>query len=407
MATISIGNAGLANSVTGALGNNAITNALGISSFNDGVCGPSTFLTKFGAGTIFQSSSLPYHIRSNKNFTVNFHWFPKYSQIRSYFANALGATDTGELALFIRNISVPDIVNAGNEKLNAGLNAHFAGSIPGTGVNGMGNLEMTVLATEFSLVDHCFYQWLRETESPYWIYPPFGNSASSLDDFKKVFSAFSKFNEEKTKVPKAVNTTKGANESYEDYLARLDYEMSLFEEVMDKNKTVVLNYARTTNLVNVQSLSQSSPFTRADIEIKYYSANFKELHSVICYGAYPIRIETMDVDNEPGFKEGYRVEFAYDSIDVVSPFVADDSNGLTNAVMGGASKVAGALGGGKNGPAKWASTLTDGMLDNYLNKSFLAKASKFVNSVTNKAGSKISDKLNNVQKKLGVGDVLS
>jgi hypothetical protein len=404
MATISIGNAGLANSVTGALGNNAITNALGISSFNDGVCGPSTFLTKFGAGTIFQSSSLPYHIRSNKNFTVNFHWFPKYSQIRSYFANALGATDTGELAMFIRNISVPDIVNAGNEKLNVGLNAHFAGSIPGAGVNGMGHLEMTILATEFSLVDHCFYQWLRETESPYWIYPPFGNGASSLDDFKDVFSAFSKYKEETTLVP-TDNLTPKQQSTESD--AAFNLRINGWKEVVDNIETVVTNYSRVTNLVKVQSLSQSSPFTRADIEIKYYSANFKELHSVICYGAYPIRIETMDVDNEPGFKEGYRVEFAYDSIDVVSPFVADDSNGITNAVMGGAAKVAGALGGSGNGPAKWASTLTDGMLDNYLNKSFLAKASKFVNSVTNKAGSKISDKLNNVQKKMGVGDVLS
>lgn len=405
MATISIGNAGLANSVTGALGDNAITNALGISSFNDGVCGPSTFLTKFGAGTIFQSSSLPYHIRSNKNFTVNFHWFPKYSQIRSYFANALGATDTSELAMFIRNISVPDIVNAGNEKLNAGLNAHFAGSIPGAGVNGMGHLEMTILATEFSLVDHCFYQWLRETESPYWIYPPFGNGASSLDDFKDVFSAFSKYKKEMTEIPITDVSPPKEGESDIDFNLRINRVE--WQEVVDDVETVVTNYLKATNLVNVQSLSQSSPFTRADIEIKYYSANFKELHSVICYGAYPIRIETMDVDNEPGFKEGYRVEFAYDSIDVVSPFVADESNGITNAVMGGASKVAGALGGGKNGPAKWASTLTDGMLDNYLNKSFLAKASKFVNSVTNKAGSKISDKLNNVQKKMGVGDVLS
>lgn len=399
MATISIGNAGLANSVTGALGNNAVTNALGISSFNDGVCGPSTFLTKFGAGTIFQSSSLPYHIRSNKNFTVNFHWFPKYSQIRSYFANALGATDTGELALFIRNISVPDIVNAGNEKLNVGLNAHFAGSIPGAGVNGMGNLEMTVLATEFSLVDHCFYQWLRETESPYWIYPPFGNGAGSLDDFKDVFSAFSKYEDGVLVTTNDVTPIQKSGESDEVFNLRINGL---------KDITVFTNYTRATNLVNVQSLSQSSPFTRADIEIKYYSANFKELHSVICYGAYPIRIETMDVDNEPGFKEGYRVEFAYDSIDVVSPFVADESNGITNAVMGGAATVTGALSFGEgNGPAKWASTLTDGMLDNYLNKSFLAKASKFVNSVTNKAGSKISDKLNNVQKKMGVGDVLS
>lgn len=405
MATISIGNAGLANSVTGALGNNAVTNALGISSFNDGICGPSTFLTKFGAGTIFQSSSLPYHIRSNKNFTVNFHWFPKYSQIRSYFANALGATDTGELAMFIRNISVPDIVNAGNEKLNVGLNAHFAGSIPGAGVNGMGHLEMTILATEFSLVDHCFYQWLRETESPYWIYPPFGNGASSLDDFKDVFSAFSKSKKQRKDV---INYDMLPGESDSDYFQRIEVDVMDSTESSDTAAIAFYNYVNATNLVNVQSLSQSSPFTRADIEIKYYSANFKELHSVICYGAYPIRIETMDVDNEPGFKEGYRVEFAYDSIDVVSPFVADESNGITNAVLGGASKVSGFLTGGDvNGPAKWASTLTDGMLDNYLNKSFLAKASKFVNSATNKAGSKISDKLNNVQKKMGVGDVLS
>jgi hypothetical protein len=257
----------------------------------------------------------------------------------------------------------------------------------------VGNFEMTILATEFSLVDHCFYQWLRETESPYWIYPPFGNGATSLNDFKSVFSSFSKY------------------DLYKKSVWVIDREKNIIEDikqVTDTDGSAFHQYGKTTNLVNVQSLSQSSPFTRADIEIKYYSANFKELHSVICYGAYPIRIETMNVDNEPGFKEGYRVDFAYDSIDVVSPFVADESNGITNAVLGGAAKVTEALSfGGGNGPAKWASTLTDGMLDNYLNKSFLAKASKFVNSVTNKAGSKISDKLNNVQKKMGVGDVLS
>ena len=44
----------------------------------------------------------------------------------------------------------------------------------------------------------------------------------------------------------------------------------------------------------------------------------------------------MLITNPGVLKEGYRVEFAYDSIDVVSPFVADESNGITNAVLGGA-----------------------------------------------------------------------
>lgn len=322
MATLSLGGGG--SSLAGALGNNAIGSALGLTT---SVNSPLAFATKFGAGSIFQSSSLAYQIKARNNFDVIFNWFPRRSQIRTYFANAFTASDTDDLKFIIRGVKVPDFVNNAENKEPG----HLVGAIPGSGINGSGELVIEFLSTEFSYVDHIIYQWMNETESPFWIYSDGGTRSA--------------------------------------YLSPLAFKMA--------------------------SQSECVPFTRADIAIQYYSSNDKPLHSVICYGAFPVQISTMDVNNDMNFVAGYSVQFAYDSMIVSSPFVdkagswasaATDALGLNNA----------------SNTAGWTSTLQDDMLANYLNKSLLKKASRFMNSITNKVGGKISGSLNKAQKSLGV-----
>ena len=317
MATLALGGGG--SSLTGVLGNNAIGSALGLTS---SVPSPLAFATKFGEPSIFSTSSLAYNIRAMNNFDVLFHWFPKRSQIRTYFANAFTAADTDDIKFIVRNAQLPDIIN--NPDDSGGNGGHFKMAIPGKGVTGSGELTIEFLATEFSFVDHIFYQWISETESPFWIYSEVGCESPKVNQ----------------------------------------------------------------NMYKLASTCECVPFTRADIEIKYYSSNNKELHSVICYGAFPINIETMDIDQNMPFKAGYKVRFTYDSIIVSSPFI-EKSGSWGSAVSFGNA-------------AGWTSTIQDDALSNYLNQSLLKKASRFMNSVTNKLGGKITDTLNNAQKSLGV-----
>ena len=321
MATLSLGGGG--SSLAGALGNNAIGSALGLTT---SVNSPLAFATKFGAGSIFQSSSLAYQIKARNNFDVTFSWFPRRSQIRTYFANAFTAADTDDLKFIIRSVKVPDFVNNAESKEPG----HLVGAIPGNGINGNGELTIEFLSTEFSYVDHIIYQWMNETESPFWIYV---DREKDTDVFQNSFK--------------------------------------------------------------LASLTEHVPFTRADIAIQYYSSNDKPLHSVICYGAFPVQISTMDVDNDMNFVAGYSVQFAYDSMIVSSPFV--DRNGSW------ASAASDAMGlNNLSNTAGWTSTIQDDMLANYLNKSLLKKASGFMNSITNKVGGKISGGLNKAQKAMGV-----
>lgn len=376
MALLQIGaeNGGIVN----AIGNNSIAAALGIS---QGSISPLTFATKFGAQTLFSVSSLPYVIRTNKNFDVIFHWFPKRSQIRTYFANAFSASDVDELTLFIRSIEMPKIINNIEDRSDGGRRMGSALPGRGSGVSSRsGAFSMNILSTEFSLVDHCFYQWMRETEAPYWIYGP---TTSKAEDNSTVSS-----------VPKDFqNVLKGIMGTFND-----DKKKDTLGTMTQCGGKSCVDFTDVgTSLVSCQSESEITPFTRADIEVKYYSGNQKPLHSVIFYGAFPVGIETMGVDHEKTFKESYRVDFACDSVDISSPFVAESDSW--------ASKTTGAinefLGEFKSNSAKWTSGLQDDILTNYANV-WLAKASRMINKTTNKAGDKLSDTLKNTQKKLGV-----
>lgn len=367
-----------------ALGNNSIASALGISSGN---MSPSTFATKFGTQSIFTASSLPYVIRTNKNFDVIFHWYPKRSQIRSYFANAFSSSDTDELGIFIRKVNIQPIVNNATRRNEAG--ERLGGSLPGNGVGSSSpsnSFSMDILSTEFSLVDHCFYHWLRETESPYWIYGPKSADAKGNGILPSEYC----------------NTMKQVIGRYVgDVLEQAkDGTWSKVKGCKTPSKSVVSDgIDDATSLISCMSMTEIVPFTRADVEVKYYSGNQTPLHSVIFYGAFPVRIEPMSVDHGEAFKESYRVDFTCDSVDISSPFVAEGGSWAGEAQQW----MSDALGKKKieNNTAKWTAGLQEDILTNYANV-WLAKASRLLNKTTNKVGGKLNDTLLNAQKSIGV-----
>lgn len=362
----------MVNQAANALGSNAITNALGID-FGT-ILTPSKFLTKFTPSTVFAYRSLAYEIRNSKNFDVIFHWFPRCSQIRSMFSNAFSAADTNEINLLVRSIRMPSLIT--NPTRGNNDNPKFSAAFPGLGVNGNGNLSMTFLNTEFSYVNHCFYQWLSETESPFWIYgPSVTASTSALDNLKELGKLI--FPQDKVSKSTAIRWM-----SYED----------------------------ASKLIYLNSQSETAPFTRADIEIKMYSGNMKELHSIWFMGAFPIMIELENMDHNPVGQndlEGHVVTFTYDSICISSPFTYEtDQTSYSDGTVGGVTKqksnltnAASSMFGKYSNSAAWTAGLYDDTLTQIAN-TYLAKASRKMNRVMNKTGAKVQDKLKTYQSKL-------
>lgn len=347
----------MVNQAANALGSNAVTNALGID-FGT-ILTPSKFLTKFTPSTVFAYRSLAYEIRNSKNFDVIFHWFPRCSQIRSMFSNAFSAADTNEINLLVRNIRMPNLESNGVIQANND-NFKFKGAFPGSGVNASGNLTMTFLNTEFSYVNHCFYQWLCETESPFWIYgPEMATSTESIEGLKELG---------KVVFPEKEKSFYGAK--------------------------IWMSFEDASKLIYLNSQTEVVPFTRADIEIKMYSGNMKELHSIWFMGAFPIQIELESMDHNPVGQndlEGHTVMFAFDSVCISSPFTYSGDNTLTNAAAG--------LFGDMSNSAAWTAGLYDDTLTQ-IGNTYLAKASRKMNNVMNKTGAKVSDKLKTYQNKL-------
>lgn len=280
MAMIQLGTAGsLLNSASSVLGTNEfLSNVLGGATPPT----PMSFFNKFTSSSIFDRQSLVFTVRGLKAFDVIFQWYPLDSQIRSYFANAFASNDSDMMSYFIQDVSVPGIGISQN-KYSIGGNSHFASNVIQNGIEPQGDLTIEFLSTEFSLVEHCFYQWISEVETPFWIY---------TGDFPKN--------------------------------AQQQYNIQNCHDCRENSGRDYYNYG-SYNKMN--SGSNCVPFTKADIQIKYYSANLKELHSVWLWGCFPKRIDTENPSHKPvNGIETKKVIFACDSISISSPFIPDSAN---------------------------------------------------------------------------------
>lgn len=311
----------LTSTATALAGSNTILSYLGL----DSTPTPLSFFNKFTSSSVFDRQSLACTIRGNKNFDVIFHWnSPSNSQIRTYFANAFGSSDTDDIRYWVQRVMFPRLQNSVSPYSASGNSMdRLRGQVVTGTVNGAGSFTMSILSTEFSLVDHCFYQWLSETESPFWIYTA---------DF-------------------ALN-----KEQYDNLnnCQQCQYEYG-------KNLPHYSSYSRLYNM------SAVTPFTKADIEIKYYSGNLKPLHSIWIWGAFPQQIELSNVDHNSVDKiETRNVVFAFDSISISSPFIPDGTSKST---------ISSSLQGLTNG-GYWSDGLTEDLASTFINKTIMTALSK-------------------------------
>ena len=336
MALIQLGTTGsLLNSASAVLGSNELlSNILGGSTPPT----PISFFNKFTSSSIFDRQSLVFTVRGLKAFDVIFHWYPLDSQIRTYFANAFASNDSDMMSYFIQGVKVPSLQISTNRYAISGNN-HFAGNIVGNGLEPTGDLMIDFLSTEFSLVEHCFSQWISEVETPFWIY---------TGDFPK-----------------------NAQQQYN------------IKNCQDCKKNSGRNYYEYERYSFMNSGSMCTPFTKADIEIKYYSANLKELHSVWLWGCFPKIIQPESPSHEPlNTIEKKRVVFSCDSISITSPFIPNKTyeSPLSDSVNEFTKR------------GYWTSGLTDDFATTLANQTIMKKLSE-------KATKKVKKHNNNSREK--------
>jgi hypothetical protein len=160
----------LKSSVTGALLDNNIAAAFGLNSNNDNLL---QFHNRFGTNSVFLPDKKTFVIRTLNYFSVGFKFYPVTSKVLNLFSLSLMAKTPDDLKYFVQSVSVPsikvpqDTQTAGTGFMQGSIAGHIVAPSERT-------FNISFLNTEFSLHEHCFYYWLKETASNHWIYtqPP-------------------------------------------------------------------------------------------------------------------------------------------------------------------------------------------------------------------------------------------
>jgi hypothetical protein len=157
---------GLTNQLTSTLLDNNIAAAFGLNSNNDNVL---QFLNRFGTNSVFLPDKKTFIIRTVNNFSVEFKFQPISSKVLKLFSLSLMSKNADDLKYFIQEVTLPNIrVPIEQQVVGTGF---MQGSIPGhLVIPEARTFDISLLTTEFSLHEHCFYYWLKETVSNKWIY---------------------------------------------------------------------------------------------------------------------------------------------------------------------------------------------------------------------------------------------
>ena len=165
-----LGSSAVASSVKNLVLDNSIAAAFGLTSNN---VTPQGFHTRFGTNSILLPDKKSFTIRTMNFFNTLFKFEDPYgtSKVISLLSQSLLEKTQDDLQFFIQDIELPAIQDdsgwAGSE-IGTGF---VKGSIPGNIVKpSQRTFEINFLNTEFSLIDHCFYYWLKETMSNEWVY---------------------------------------------------------------------------------------------------------------------------------------------------------------------------------------------------------------------------------------------
>jgi hypothetical protein len=157
---------GINDTLTNALLDNNIAAAFGLNSKSDNLL---EFYNRFGTSSVFLPDKKSFIIRTLNYFSVSFKFLPSTSKVSNLFSQSLLNKTPDDLKYFIQEVTLPNI-KAPSDAQTGGtgfMQGSFAGHIvqPDQRI-----FDINFLATEFSLHDHCFYYWLKETVSNNWIY---------------------------------------------------------------------------------------------------------------------------------------------------------------------------------------------------------------------------------------------
>ena len=157
---------GLQETVTNALLDNNIAAAFGLNSNTDTLL---QFHNRFGTNSVFLPDKKTFIIRTCNYFSVGFKFYPITSKVSNLFCQSLMNKTSEDLKYFVQEVTLPNIKVPSDAQATgtAFMQGSFAGHIvqPNARV-----FDINFLTTEFSLHDHCFYYWLKETVSNKWIY---------------------------------------------------------------------------------------------------------------------------------------------------------------------------------------------------------------------------------------------
>lgn len=158
--------AGALDSLKNTLLDNNIAAAFGINSNNDNLL---QFHNRFGTNSVFLPDKKTFIIRTQNYFSVAFKFIPGNSKVLNLFSTTLMEKNADALKYFIQEVKLPNIRSFNKEsQVGAGF---MEGSIAGhLVIPEARTFSISFLNTEFSLHEHCFYYWLKETATNRWIY---------------------------------------------------------------------------------------------------------------------------------------------------------------------------------------------------------------------------------------------
>ena len=149
-----------------AIKENPLASYLGVTSINDNMI---QFFNRFGTDSGLQEKVLATVIQKPYYFNCIWTFKPFQSKIEQLFVNSTRERSLEAMKYFIQSIDLPDFEGY----LDPGTTSTYYGNVSNTGIYiqpTANTFTVDFLSTEFSLHEHVFYYWLRETTANDWQY---------------------------------------------------------------------------------------------------------------------------------------------------------------------------------------------------------------------------------------------
>ena len=145
---------------------NPLSSYLGVTSINDNMI---QFFNRFGTDSSLQEKILATVIQKPYYFNCIWSFKPKGSRVEQLFIKSTKERDVEAMKYFIQGIDLPDFEGY----LTPDAESTYYGNVSNTGIYiqpTANTFTVDFLSTEFSLHEHVFYYWLRETTANEWQY---------------------------------------------------------------------------------------------------------------------------------------------------------------------------------------------------------------------------------------------